>query len=102
MGLPGAPCWISGFLDFWISGLQEIQNFYDNAGLNLLFLGHMMRKTGPVKDYQNESERFESLNFKVDSDFKKAFKGYAVSQGMTMVDLLKEGFVLSKKQRELS
>lgn len=61
-----------------------------------------MRKTGSAKGYQSESEKFDSLNFKVDSDFKKAFKGYAVSQGMTMVDLLKEGFALSKKQRELS
>ncbi len=92
----------SADLAFWLSGLQEMQNFYDNPILNLLFLGQMMRKTGSVKSYQNEAERFGSLNFKVDPDFKKAFKGYAVSQGMTMVDLLKEGFALSKKQRELS
>lgn len=42
----------------------------------------------------------ETLNFKVSSDFKKKFKGYAVSQGMTMVELLKEGFELSKRQRK--
>jgi hypothetical protein len=41
----------------------------------------------------------ETLNFKVTSEFKKEFKGYAVSQGMTMVDLLKEGFELSKRKR---
>jgi hypothetical protein len=41
----------------------------------------------------------ETLNFKVTTDFKKEFKGYAVSQGMTMVDLLKEGFELSKRKR---
>jgi len=41
----------------------------------------------------------ETLNFKVATDFKKEFKGYAVSQGMTMVELLKEGFELSKRKR---
>ncbi len=42
----------------------------------------------------------ETLNFKVTSEFKKEFKGYAVSQGMTMVELLKEGFELSKRKRK--
>jgi len=42
----------------------------------------------------------ETLNFKVTSEFKKEFKGYAVSQGMSMVELLKEGFELSKRNRE--
>jgi hypothetical protein len=42
----------------------------------------------------------ETLNFKVTSVFKKEFKGYAVSQGMTMVELLKEGFELSKQTRK--
>lgn len=41
----------------------------------------------------------ESLNFKVSSDFKKEFKGFAVSEGISMTDLLKEGFELSKKKR---
>lgn len=41
----------------------------------------------------------ETLNFKVTTAFKKEFKGYAVSQGMTMVDLLKDGFELSKRKR---
>ena len=41
----------------------------------------------------------ETLNFKVTPDFKKEFKGYAVSQGMTMLELLKEGFELSKRKR---
>lgn len=45
-------------------------------------------------------EKGGSLNFKVTSEFKKEFKGYAVSQGLTMVELLKEGFALSKKQRK--
>ncbi|KAA5599252.1 hypothetical protein F1193_12345 [Blastochloris sulfoviridis] len=46
-----------------------------------------------------ESEK-ESLNFKVSSQFKKEFKGFAVSEGISMTDLLKEGFALSKKKRQ--
>ncbi len=46
------------------------------------------------------SLRLETLNFKVSPAFKKAFKGYAVSQGMSMVDLLKEGFELTKEKRK--
>jgi hypothetical protein len=42
----------------------------------------------------------ETLNFKVTTAFKKEFKGYAVSQGMTMVELLKDGFELSKRKRK--
>lgn len=41
-----------------------------------------------------------SLNFKVSSEFKKEFKGFAVSEGISMTDLLKEGFALSKKIRQ--
>ena len=44
-------------------------------------------------------DKLETLNFKVPTDFKKAYKGYAVAQGMTMVDLLREGFELSKARR---
>ncbi len=51
------------------------------------------------KDTLDESDKGSSLNFKVTPEFKKDFKGYAVSQGITMVDLLKEGFDLSKKRR---
>ncbi len=42
----------------------------------------------------------ETLNFKVTTEFKKEFKGYAVSQSMTMLELLKEGFELSKRKRK--
>ncbi|RVI66074.1 hypothetical protein CN187_17975 [Sinorhizobium meliloti] len=45
-------------------------------------------------------QKLETLNFKVPVEFKKAFKGYAVAQGMTMVDLLREGFELSKSSRK--
>ena len=42
----------------------------------------------------------ETLNFKVTDAFKREFKGYAAGQGMTMVELLKEGFELSKATRK--
>ena len=41
----------------------------------------------------------ESLNFKVPASFKKAFKGYAVAHGISMVELLREGFELSRRER---
>lgn len=46
-----------------------------------------------------DAEKATSLSFKVDPDFKKDFKGFAVAQGISMTDLLKEGFALSKKNR---
>ena len=56
-------------------------------------------RTARAED-QSASERDkESLNFKVSSDFKKEFKGFAVSEGISMTDLLKEGYELSKKKR---
>lgn len=48
----------------------------------------------------SESDKLETLNFKVPNSFKKAFKGYAVARGMSMVELLREGFELSKADRE--
>jgi hypothetical protein len=45
------------------------------------------------------SAQTETLNFKVPSEFKKEFKGFAVSQGVTMLELLKEGFERSKQER---
>jgi hypothetical protein len=45
-------------------------------------------------------DKDQTLNFRVTAEFKKAFKGYAVAQGISMTDLLKEGFLLSKKARE--
>lgn len=41
----------------------------------------------------------ETLNFKVTPAFKKEFKVYAASQGISMVDLLKEGFALTQSQK---
>lgn len=47
-----------------------------------------------------EGDKGQTLNFKVSAAFKKEFKGYAVAQGISMTDLLKEGFGLSKKKRQ--
>ena len=41
-----------------------------------------------------------TLNFKIPSSFRKEFKTYAVTRGLTMVELLKEGFELSKTHRK--
>lgn len=54
----------------------------------------------PVNDVGTESGKGTSLNFKVSPEFKKEFKGFAVAQGISMTDLLKEGFTLSKKKRQ--
>lgn len=62
----------------------------------------MARKGGASQQDRQQpatSEKLETLNFKVQTGFKKAYKGYAVAQGMTMVDLLREGFELSKARR---
>ena len=54
---------------------------------------------GPAKENFADSDN-KTLNFKVSLDFKKEFKGFAGSQGITMTELLKEGFALSKKTRQ--
>jgi len=55
------------------------------------------------RDHQFEKEsgdapKTTSINFKVSPEFKKAFKGYAVAQGISMTDLLKKGFALSQEK----
>ena len=54
---------------------------------------------GRVASESEEVVDVESLNFKVSSRLKREFKGFAVDQGITMVELLKEGFELSKQRR---
>jgi hypothetical protein len=58
------------------------------------------RSDGDEVGHEADSEKGQTLNFKVSSAFKKEFKGYAVAQGISMTDLLKEGFALSKKKRQ--
>jgi hypothetical protein len=39
------------------------------------------------------------LNFKVSPEFHREFKAYAAVHGVSMLDLLKEGFALVKQRR---
>lgn len=57
------------------------------------------REDEETDNITSRSEHTETLNFRVTSDFKREYKGYAVSQGMTMIELLKEGFEMSKAKR---
>jgi hypothetical protein len=54
----------------------------------------------PLRSREKSPDAAETLNFKVTDAFKREFKGYAAGQGMTMVELLKEGFELSKATRK--
>jgi hypothetical protein len=40
-----------------------------------------------------------NMNFKVPPDFRREFKTYAAQHGISMLDLLQEGFRLIKAQR---
>jgi hypothetical protein len=51
-------------------------------------------------DKGKQDNALVTLNFKITSAFRKEFKGYAVNHGLTMVELLKEGFELSKTRRK--
>lgn len=57
-------------------------------------------QTGTSSQTEANADDLQTLNFKVSRSFKKAFKIYAVEHGISMVDLLREGFELSKKQRK--
>lgn len=48
----------------------------------------------------SDSDREKTLNFRVSEEFKREFKGFAASQGVSMTELLKEGYALSKKKRQ--
>lgn len=41
----------------------------------------------------------ENLNFKVSAEFKREVKTYAASQGITLIELLEEGYRLVKEKR---
>ena len=62
----------------------------------------MANRQAVTPDDENgaDPEKGISLNFKVSPEFKKEFKGFAVAQGISMTDLLKEGVTLSKKKRQ--
>lgn len=93
------------FRDIQISGLQERRKPVIPTLVCGPNGGGRRREVGPMAnseadDPSDDSDRTKSLSFKVDVDFKKEFKGFAVAQGISMTDLLKEGFALSKKKRQ--
>jgi hypothetical protein len=46
-----------------------------------------------------EPTSLKPLNFKVPAAFHREFKSYAVQHGMSMLDLLREGFQAVKERR---
>jgi len=57
---------------------------------------------GPVPEREDRSGKndIETLNFKVKSQFKREYKGYAVSRGMTMIELLEASYQLYKEKHD--
>lgn len=49
------------------------------------------------KASETQPRELQTLNFKVPDAFKRSYKVYAAERGISMLDLLKEGFELSKK-----
>jgi hypothetical protein len=62
--------------------------------------GMRMASDDTAAESAAQPDENKSLNFKVTADFKKQFKGFAVAHGITMTELLKEGFALSQKRRQ--
>lgn len=96
---------IGRFLPFWIARKAEICILARRGvtGLIVATPGGMAlasRRTESSSESSVLESDKESLNFKVNPKFKKEFKGFAVSEGISMTDLLKEGFALSKKKRQ--
>jgi len=48
---------------------------------------------------RDEAAELKPLNFKVSAEFHREFKSHAAVHGMTMVELLREGFELAKARR---
>jgi hypothetical protein len=95
---------LSGFLSIQIAGLTEFgySGFHYQIGRESAQRDALMA-TEPSQTFENaaaDADKGQTLNFKVSAAFKKEFKGYAVAQGISMTDLLKEGFALSKKERQ--
>ena len=57
------------------------------------------RRPGNIAAVPAAGTRLELLDFKVSTEVKKGFKGYAVSQYIAMIELLTEAFELGKRKR---
>jgi len=96
---------IGRFLPFWIARKAEICILASRRATRLMVVtpggvALASRRTESSGESSMLESDKESLNFKVKPQFKKEFKGFAVSEGISMTDLLKEGFALSKKKRQ--
>jgi hypothetical protein len=54
----------------------------------------------PAEGKHKRDDTLVTLNFKITPAFRKEFKGYAVNRGLTMLELLREGFELSKGNKK--
>jgi hypothetical protein len=58
------------------------------------------RSSRPSVTWRSQSRQsLKPLNFKVPAAFHREFKSYAVQHGMSMLDLLREGFQAVKERR---
>ena len=94
---------------FLFSGFIERQKYRILANQRVVWLDLKKRELRPMTEKKQAARRSQadskveytaSLNFKVSPEFKKEFKGFAVAQDISMVELLKEGFELLKKERQ--
>jgi hypothetical protein len=94
--------WLSRFPAFLLARNTEIGIAYprDPGPLIPAAPPREKRMANRAGDGADEEGGTMSLNFKVSPEFKKEFKGFAGSEGITMTDLLKEGFTLSKRKRK--
>lgn len=53
---------------------------------------------GPSDDRRPSAVELQTLNFKVSEAFKRDYKVYAAQRGITMLQLLREGFDLSRQK----
>lgn len=49
--------------------------------------------------HRSEAAELKPLNFKVSAEFHREFKAHAAIHGVSMVELLREGFEMVKKKR---
>ena len=94
--------WLSVLAENWLAAnLVEITNRLRDLGHGAYnFMEIAKAKTQRNGKLASVNSDPETINFKVPSAFKREFKGYAVSQGLSMVELLREGFELSKQKRK--
>lgn len=59
----------------------------------------VLREKGkPSEERGSSTAELQTLNFKVPDAFKRDYKVYAAQRGITMLQLLREGFDLSRQR----